>query len=304
MTLDTRKIINSRYGVGLAAFLARQAPPWLGFHLANLAANFLSSRENWSMVQAARANQWVASGETLTQTELDAIVRENFRNTARAIYEVNHFYGKPGEINRLIDDEQIQESLYQRPKNAARGLVIAGIHQGNFDLTVMSVILKGLVGLLLGLPEIKGGYQIQHEMRKRTGMDLVPTSPSSLRKAVEYLRTGGIVATGLDRPIPEPPIRPVFFGRQADLPVHHIYLALKAQVPVMVTASPRQSDGRYHILASEPIEMEHYPDRAVELKVNAEKVCRVAENFIRMAPAQWSMTFPVWPEAIGQVPKK
>jgi lauroyl/myristoyl acyltransferase len=31
-------------------------------------------------------------------------------------------------------------------------------------------------------------------------------------------------------------------------------------------------------------------------------ILRVAEDFIRYDPSQWAMTFPVWPEALDQVP--
>jgi lauroyl/myristoyl acyltransferase len=63
-----------------------------------------------------------------------------------------------------------------------------------------------------------------------------------------------------------------------------------------------QADGKYHVLTSDPIEMQAHPDREREIIQNAEAVLSVAEGFIRMAPEQWTMTLPVWPEALAQVP--
>jgi KDO2-lipid IV(A) lauroyltransferase len=40
----------------------------------------------------------------------------------------------------------------------------------------------------------------------------------------------------------------------------------------------------------------------MEIVQNAENVLKVAEGFIRQAPGQWEMTFPVWPEAMNEVP--
>ena len=109
--------------------------------------------------------------------------------------------------------------------------------------------------------------------------------------------------TGIDRPIPAPRVRPRFFGRPAALPMHHISLAVKARVPVMIIAPILQPDGKYHVLTSDLIEMDPHPDRATEEIRNAEKVLAIAERFIRQAPHQWSISLPVWPEALDLVPQ-
>jgi lauroyl/myristoyl acyltransferase len=67
-------------------------------------------------------------------------------------------------------------------------------------------------------------------------------------------------------------------------------------------AAFQQPDGKYHVMASEPIEMEQYPDHAIANLRNAEKVLRRAEDFIQMAPQQWNMFLPVWPDLLEKVP--
>jgi predicted LPLAT superfamily acyltransferase len=84
--------------------------------------------------------------------------------------------------------------------------------------------------------------------------------------------------------------------------MHHVFLATKAQVPVMVLVTNLQSDGKYHVLTSELIEMDPHPDREVEMLQNAGKVLSVAEKYIRQAPQQWSISLPVWPETLSLVP--
>jgi lauroyl/myristoyl acyltransferase len=63
----------------------------------------------------------------------------------------------------------------------------------------------------------------------------------------------------------------------------------------------RRLDNSYQILSSEPLEMVECGDRDEELLENAEAACRIAESYIRLAPEQWSMSFPVWPEALEEV---
>ena len=74
-------------------------------------------------------------------------------------------------------------------------------------------------------------------------------------------------------------------------------------MPIIVFATLKQPDGKYHLLFSDPIEMQPHPDKHTEIILNAEAILQVAEGFIRQDPAQWSMTFPVWPDILDQVPK-
>jgi KDO2-lipid IV(A) lauroyltransferase len=144
---------------------------------------------------------------------------------------------------------------------------------------------------------------MEYEMRKKTGLNLVPASVNALRQAIKHLQRGGMVVTGIDRPASDPGHRPRFFGHPAALPVHHIFLATKARVPVIVAAANFQKDGKYHVFASGFIEMDLHPDPEAGLLHNAEKVLAVAEEFIRQTPQQWSVPLPVWPQMMGLVPE-
>ena len=133
-------------------------------------------------------------------------------------------------------------------------------------------------------------------------MNLVPASVSALRQAVKHLERGGMLLTGMDRPVPNRKYCPGFFGRAASLPTYYIYLASKARVPVVIMAAIQQADGMYHVMASEPIEMEDYPENRTQILQNAEKVLRRAEDFIQLAPEQWNMFLPVWPDVLEKMP--
>jgi KDO2-lipid IV(A) lauroyltransferase len=296
---DTRNLINNN--VGLAAQFARLVPPLLGYPLAFFLADRISARKNWDMVRAVRANQWVVSGEELSKKALDRQVRETFRNTARSIYDLYRDNQKSERAIRLVQEENLLSMLLTRPRFAERGLMVVGLHMSSFDLMVQAAVRSGVKGLVLTLSQLPKGYQQQFEMRKQSGMELMPVSKTALRKSVDYLKQGGVVLTGMDRPMEVPTYRPRFFGRPSALPVGHVYLALKAQVPLIVTAVIRNPDNSYKILSSKPIEMISGRDRDEELLLNAEAACRQAEEYIRLAPEQWSMSFPVWPEAFEEV---
>ena len=302
MPLDPQKTINSRLGLSIALLIGRYTPNRIGHPIVDFAADRISSRKRWRMIRSVHLNQWVVTGENLNQAALDDAVRKNFRSTARSIFDLYHNINDPNVFRKIIDVHPLAEQLLARPEYAERGLVVAGIHMSNFDFIGQVAGMAWVKAMFLGLPEMHAGYQKQLEMRKERGMNIVPTNFGTIKQALKYLRDGGVVMTGIDRPDDSYHYRPLFFGRPAALPIHHIFLALKAQVPILVGSVIWKSDGKYHFLFSEPIEMQPHPVRHQEIIQNAEGVLHVAEDFIRQDPSQWSMTFPVWPDAMDKVP--
>jgi lauroyl/myristoyl acyltransferase len=303
MRIDARKIINSPYGLNLANLIGRYTPVWLGHRIALFIADRISGRKDWKMVHAARCNQWVASGEKLEGNVLDKMVRANFRSIANSIFDLYHNLDNPAAFLRIIEPDPTAIQLVLRPEFSNRGLIVAGVHMSNFDMAFQAGGLAGIKAIALTLPELDAGYQKQLDMRLKKGLNIVQTSVGSLKHAVNHLKAGGMIITGIDRPDDTYLYRPKFFGRPAAIPIHHIFLALKSHVPIMVAAIHRQSDGKYHFLFSEPIEMVTHPDRETEILINAEAILNIAEGFIRQDPCQWAMTFPVWPEAMASVPQ-
>jgi lauroyl/myristoyl acyltransferase len=301
------KFLNSQAGLNLAVALARVAPPTLGYPIARLAAHWISSRGASGLVKAVRANQWVVAGQPpvvgpLNRATLDQFTLEVFENSARAIYELYHYNQQLDTAGQIFSIDPSFKEYIRRPEFDQRGLIAAGLHLGCFDLALQWILsMHWFNPMALTIPDPQGGRQLEFEIRKRTGLNLVPGTVNGLRKAIRYLQRGGMVVTGIDRPQADNPYMPRFFGRPANLPTHHIFLALKARVPVVLVICCRGEDDLYRISATPPIEMDTYPDHTQGLVRNAEKVLATAETFIRKTPSQWLITQPVWPDAVSQV---
>lgn len=303
MRIDPQEIINSRLGVGFALLAGRLTPERFGYALAYRIADMISARRNWAMIRAVRTNQWVVSQGKLSGHELDEVVKESFRNTARAIYDLYHFFHKTKAIKKLITFNQPAQRLIDQSKAEGLGRVIVGVHMSSFDLALRAITLLGMHALALTVTDVSGGQKWLFRIRHNAGLELLPANMNSLRHAIGWLREGGIVLTGVDRPVRSNKYRPNFFGQSSVLPVHHIQLALRAEVPITVAAMIRQKDNSYQFLISDPIHMRPYPDRRTEIIANAEAVLEVAEDYIRQAPEQWSIAYPVWPELTEEVPE-
>ena len=302
MAIDLQSIINSQFGVRFVSLLGRTTPPWVGYRMADLVAGWMATRRHSNIIRAIRTNQWVIRGAGPDREGLDRAVRDTLKNIARSLYSLHHYIHNPKAIHNMVDLDPVAQRLVERPEFSDRGLMLVGLHLSNFDFILQAMSVRGLKVLVLTIPDPKNGRRMEYEMRKKSGMNLVPASVSAMRQAVKHLEMGGVVLTGMDRPDFDSKTHPIFFGRISSLPVHYSYLAMKACVPVMIVAAKMETDGRYHVTTSEPIEMESYSDYEEGTVRNAERVLKEAEKFILPVPEQWSISLPVWPDLMDNVP--
>jgi len=300
--MNLQTILNSKQAGRLALFLSRHIPLKLGYRLAHQVAVRVAASPGTPVVQAIRANQWVVSGGALTSSQLDEAVLESLENVARAFFQLFHFLNDPARLDNMVVFNPQAWDLISREPKAGRGLVVCGIHSSSFDLVMRAAAFRKARILALSLPETNQAVEWQHDIRRQVGFEILPATTANIRQLVHRLQDGEMVLTGVDHPMPDLKYHPVFFGRPAQLPTHHIYLAQKARVPIVLLASVMQEDGRYHVVSSDYIEMEPGGNRSDEMVANAERVLQAAEALIRLSPSQWTVFQPLWPQVLKEVP--
>ena len=299
--MDLGEITSNRRAGILAMRLSRHLPPKLGYILADTVAKTFASRRDLTLVQGIRANQWIISRKRASSKNLDLSTYAVLRNITRAFYDLFHYSSdKPAMLGRVLDSPEVVK-LIEGSQSGSQGLIVCGIHMSDFDLAYQSVTLKGLHSIGLSLPEANEAIAWQHELRYRVGIEILPATMLNLRRVIQRLNEGEILVTGIDRPISTCKLPLHFFGELANLPVHHVQLALMVDVPLIVMAVFRQQDGRCRVKASELIYVKRLQNREVELRQNAEIILEIAEGFIQQAPDQWAMFHSVWPEAIDRI---
>lgn len=291
-----QEIVNGRLGIAFALGLARTLPPTLGYRVAFFLANRIAGRRNLDMVQAVRANQWVVHNREPDAAALDGIVSAAFRHTARCLYDLYHNLHDLPRMQQLIDFGPRFEEMVELINSRRQGMVVVGPHLSGFDFVGQAAAMKGMRAIVITFARPSEGYKWQNDIRQYAGLEIAPASMAVMKDSVKRLRGGETVLTGVDRPVPDPRYKPVFFGLPSSLPVHHITLALRAKVPVLVAAVVMRPDDVYEIVVSDFIEMVDYGDRDKDVLCNAERVLAVTADMIRRVPQQWTMTYPVWPE--------
>jgi lauroyl/myristoyl acyltransferase len=295
--MDIEALINHEYGIRSGLAVARLLPKSITYRLARFLAGRLAGLDE-PMVRAVRSNQWVASGCKASPSELDQAVHKVFEYRANSIVELYHAMQVRERIVRGVEFDASAIRLLERMKERKEGIVVVGPHCGNYELVALAAGLWGARGIALTYPEQPGGYEYIDQIRRLYGIEALPTSLSSMKRAIQLLRDGGGVATGIDRPVPGGRHMPSFFGRPAALPVHYAVLAITANVPMALAYASRRSDGMQVVSASEPIPVKDFGDRRATIQANTEHMLALCEEVVLRDPYQWAMFFPIWPEAV------
>jgi lauroyl/myristoyl acyltransferase len=305
IAMDLQKSINSPQAGLMALRICKILPPGLGKGFARIVADQIAARKNLPLVKAIRLNRYVVSGCQFGADELDQAVRASIRHLGESYYTLFHNINNPAGLEKHIHISPELEAIVERSQKNERGLIILGVHLSNFDLVLQAAGWRGLKAAALTLPEEtenKQGVEWQHQFRRLSGLELLPASFANIRQSIKRLEQGGVVLTGVDRPIRSPKYRPLFFNRPSNLPVHYVTLGVASGAPLVVLSAVRQTDGKYHIRTSEEFYMTPDPDRQKELLVNAEKVLELAEDRIREAPEQWNIFQQVWEGLEAELP--
>jgi len=291
-----QRFLGSRLVTGIGMFLSGRVPRFIGYGVARLIAemiNWLRPEVYWIL----HANLSQVVGPDVEEKKLHQLVRQGFRNNARNDYDLWRLMNRGKEALRTAVHIPAEGWTYiEQALQRGKGLIFVGTHTGNFDLSILSLAAQGLDIQVLGLADPPaGGFDLMERMRASAGVHSTATGLQALREAIGRLRDGGIVLTGVDRPVRGRDYPVKFFGRLAPLPIGHVRLALKTDAAIIV-AGPYHDPQRGNMVRfSPPIEMTRTGDRYNDLQLNLQHVTDWLEEFIHALPEQWALFIPVWP---------
>jgi KDO2-lipid IV(A) lauroyltransferase len=295
-----QRFFNSAAGVSFGLTLGRLTPPKLGYRLSAVGAKFLARRADSPMIQAIRSNQAVIRSLDSMSKEIDQAVREVLIHAGRCFVDLYHNLKNPLRLKALSPLTPELENLIQLSHDDTNGAFIVAPHLSNFDLVMSAAAYRGIKAQVLTYGNPTSGYEIQNELRAKTGLNITPVSAEAHQHAIENMRRGGFVITAVDRPIKRKTHYLQFFGQPSPLPAGHIRMAMDAEVPIIVVAAEMKPDGYYCLHISDPIELVRLPDPKEEIRINGEAVLKKIETYIRSTPSQWLMYYPVWQKKGGR----
>jgi lauroyl/myristoyl acyltransferase len=293
--MDLITFINSRLGPMLGIFLGRTLSTKQAYRLADFLGERVAARTNSLTVQAVRANQAIVRGIPYSSPLLNEVVRKVMRNAARGYADwYRAMAGGPAAVRARVEiDERLLEYVLEA-QASDRGLVIVGAHMSSFNLMLLALGLIGYPIQALSYHQVRGAVHVDNAVRRKFGLDITPISMQSLRKAIQRLRQGGIVMTGVDRPDVGGE-QLTFFGRNTVLPVGHARLAIQTNSRVLVGMVQTLGEGFYRAVCTPLIDPVSTGDRNQDVLTLAQQVLARIEDFVRQRPDEWMMFLPVWP---------
>ena len=292
--MKIQDILGSSPLVRLGMKLSRILPKRPMYALARF-IGWLGLKRRNNLFCAVRGNLAQVLGPGVDDHELDLLARDAVAHAGYTYFDMfrtDTFDYVKGLIPIRIDADD-----WSRVRDAfedERGTVVVGPHTSNFDLAAQWFVAQGYGMQALSLSTPNKGTETVNRLREERGLLMTPIDPAALRMAIKRLRSGGIVLTGVDRPV-SPSDEPLpFFGAPARLPTGHVRLALQTDTPIVVAACTQDADGVYRIHLAGPIEMEKTGERAADTRHNAIRVLQIIEEIIRSNPSQWLMFWPVW----------
>lgn len=301
--MNLQTFATSKTGTGLAMWLGRNLPRRAGTAFIELTSAFIARRRKSPLARSIRANQSVVRDLPLDAPELDVAVRQVLRNAGRYYYDLYHLLARGREaVREAVSVSPDLDTLLRSAVERQRPAVVLGPHTSNFDLAAVALGTHGFPMQMISYSAPPGGYELQNEMRTNAGYIVTPADGQAAKTALKRLRAGGLVCTGVDRPLPEAsPAAPVrFFGRPTALPTGYARLALATDAQLLFISTESTGPARYRISGPEVVELVRTGNRRQDAVLNAERVLALAEEVIRARPEEWMMFFPVWPELLEE----
>lgn len=197
-----------------------------------------------------------------------------------------------GRRRRLVVDE----TTLREAKRQGNGVVLFGIHAGNWDLAASECARRygafhsageSVEPAWLGL--------LTNRVRRGAGTRLYDPM-NAARPLLRALRNGDIIGLVADRAVAGPGVDVELCGRLARLPVGPVWLALRNGAPLLPTAIERQTDGTVFVEFLDQVELSDLKPDAEGIAVGVQRMADALTVLIRRAYPSWFALQEVWPD--------
>lgn len=255
----------------------------LGKGVALLAGPFMGRRRRIAM-----ANLHLVFGRR-QMVDIDAIYRDFLVKTITGFIELVKFvYLPPSKARGLIEivgREHLDQALC-----AGKGVVMAGLHLGNFPLLATKLAQEGYpISVIIKKPRNRYLAKLYTRMTQRVGVCFIDGEErrQAAQESLRQLRRGGVVYIIIDQNPPYPDIMVDFFGYPVPSFKGTVVLALRTGAAIVPAFIVWGEAGRHRIYVEEPLALEVSGDQGRDVSQNLNRLMKIAEGYIERYPEQW-----------------
>lgn len=250
-----------------------------------------------SIRNAVRSNVRHVLGPGASEAEVDYVARSCARNTGRYYADVVGMHRM--NMKKFLEEELILEGLeYIREAQAAgRGVIIASAHYANPEFATQALAAAGIEVFALveplKPPELN---QLMYDLRRVHGHHYEPVGFAGVKKALSWLRGGGVVAILVDRDIQKRGVEIPFCGYPARFPTGAVDLAMRTNAVLLPGWVRRIGGYKIHAALGPPLDLVKTGDNDHDLRVNTAAILEQFEKHLKQDPGQWSVLDRIWPD--------
>jgi lauroyl/myristoyl acyltransferase len=240
------------------------------------------------------------TGASATSPRVQRLVVEAYRCYARYWLETFRLVREDKEFFlerfRLTAGEEHLDAALARGKGA---IVVVG-HLGNLDAAGAWVGARG--NRLVTVAEVlrpRRMFDFFTAHRARLGMTIYPAERSAIRRLVDAVESGAVVAVVGDRDLKRRGPEVTFFGARTTFPAGAASIALRTRVAPLVAGvySVTHEDGKRGWICeiSEPLQLPdgRGPEAVAEL---TQRIASRLEKYVARRPEDWHVFQPFWPD--------
>ena len=236
--------------------------------------------------------------------EKKRIARFCFAFMAQSTFELLSFVKHPHHLEniRIEGRESLEKALEKK-----RGVLLLTAHLGNFPLMLFKLAREGYPINIVARPmRDKNTDDYVNDLRTKGGVKTILSYPRKvcIGGILNALRNNEIVIIQVDQNFGTGGVWVKFFGKLAATPVGPITLALRTKAAIVPAYMIREGRGK-HLLKifseEEPIIKE---DKDEAILLNAIKLTRIIEGWIRKFPSQWVWVHRRWKSRPSEQIKK
>ena len=231
----------------------------------------------------------------LNDAKLEQWARQCFRNFGQMLFE---FLSLPQIIN---DQENLirveNEAALTNAVNAGKGIILLGMHMGNWELITAYAKRSGLfmTAATANFPDQRIN-QLMISQRKLENMEIMPRGTGmSSRKLFRCLKNKNILILIIDQDTNVPSTWVPFFGIPSKTPVGASVFALKTGASVVSYYVIRENDGTFRMkFETLGIFGRNHPSMEQDIYSVTRKINKHLEQRIRENPQQWAWFHRRW----------
>ena len=239
-----------------------------------------------------RANLRVVVGADAPDSQVESLAEGVYAAYGQYLAEffTMHWPDLWGRRRRLVVDE----TTLREAKGLGNGVVLFGIHAGNWDLAASECARRygafhsageSVEPAWLGL--------LSNRVRRGAGTRLYDPM-NAARPLLRALRNGDIIGLVADRAVAGPGVDVQLCGRLARLPVGPVWLALRNGAPLLPTAIERQPNGTVFVEFLDQVELSDLKPDADGIAIGVQRMADALTVLIRRAYPSWFALQQVW----------